>query len=81
MTTGLADETFFAGRLLDKYQLKPHVCAREEYKNMFNQFTHSGYSRAHKEATQAWLQSCMVQIGSDVAESRGLSPRQVNPDQ
>ena len=77
MTTGLAEETLFAGRLLDRCQVKPHVFAREEYKNVYSQFTHSGYSKAHKEATKAWLQSCMGQIATDVGQSCGLTPRQV----
>ena len=44
---------------------------------MYNFLTHQGYNKAHKEAIQTWLNSCMKQIVVDVAAARGLTHKQV----
>lgn len=77
VSAGLAEETFFFRELLDKLQVKPYPYLRAEFKNLYNSVTHKGYSGPHKEATQAWLNSCMKQIVEDVAAARGLSQKQV----
>jgi hypothetical protein len=77
MAIGLAEQTFFFRGLLDKLQVKPLPSLRGEYKNVYNFVTHKGYSKAHREASQAWLNSCMNQISGDVAVARGLSNKQV----
>jgi len=77
MAIGLAEETLFFRGLLDKLQVKPLPFLRGEYKTAYNFVTHKGYSKAHREASQAWLNSCMKQIVGDVAVARGLSYKQV----
>jgi len=77
MAIGLAEETLFFQGLLDKLQVKPLPFLRGEYKTAYNFVTHKGYSKAHREASQAWLNSCMKQIVGDVAVARGLSYKQV----
>ncbi len=77
MAVGLAEETLFFRGLLDKLQVKPLPSLRGEYKNGYNFLTHKGYSKAHREASQAWLNSCMKQVVGDVASARGLSNKQV----
>lgn len=67
MAIGLAEQTFFFRGLLDKLQVKPLPSLRGEYKNVYNFVTHKGYSKAHREASLAWLNSCMNQISGDVA--------------
>ena len=51
--------------------------AREEYKSVVKQFTDKAYSKANREATQAWLNGWMGQIVRDVAAARGLRPQDV----
>ena len=75
---GLAEETFFFRELLDNLHAKPYPYLRAEFKNMYNHLTHNGYNRPHKEATQAWLNSCMKQVIGDVVAARGLSHKQVS---
>ncbi len=77
MAIGLAEETLFFRGLLNKLQVKPVPVLRGEYKTAYNMVTHKGYSKAHREASQAWLNSCMKQIIRDVAVARGLSYKQV----
>ena len=77
MAIGLAEQTLFFRGLLDKLQVKPLPSLRGEYKTAYNCLTHKGYSKAHREASQAWLNSCMKQLVGDVALARGLSHKQV----
>ncbi|KAK9826094.1 hypothetical protein WJX81_001749 [Elliptochloris bilobata] len=46
--------------------------AREEYKSVANQFTQQGYTREHRESTEAVLSSFVRQIIAGVSEGRRL---------
>lgn len=37
--SGLASSTPFVRKFFDKWKVQPHFVAREEYKNIINQFT------------------------------------------
>ncbi len=77
MAIGLAEETLFFRGVPDKLHVKPLSTLRGEYKTAYNILTHKGYSKAHREGSQAWLNSCIEQIVGDVAVARGLSHKQV----
>ena len=74
---GFAASTPFLRGLLDRWHIKPLAFAREEYKSVVSQFTDKAYSKANREATQAWLNGWMGQIVQDTAAARGLHPAQV----
>ena len=74
---GFAASQPFLRRLLDRWHIKPLAYAREEYKSIVKQFTDKAYSKANREATQAWLNGWMGQIVRDVAAARGLKPQDV----
>ena len=73
---GAAATTPFLKRLLDRFNVKAHLFRREGYKNAINQFTHSGYSAEHREATEAIVNGFVDQITGGVAESRRLTQQQ-----
>lgn len=74
---GFAASTPFLRGLLDKWHIKPLGFAREEYKSVVSQFTDKAYSKANREATEAWLNGWMGQIVHDVAAARGLQASDV----
>ncbi|CAL5221921.1 g4192 [Coccomyxa viridis] len=75
--SGLASSTPFLRDFFAKWKVRPFFVAREEYKNVANQFTQSNYTREHSEATQALLRGFVGDIVEGVASSRGLPEAEV----
>jgi protease IV len=59
---GLATATPFVRGFLDKWKVDPLFFTRCEYKNAANVFTQSGFTDAHREASQSLLASMSSQI-------------------
>lgn len=52
----------FVRELLDRFQIEPIFLAREEYKNAVSIFMDKEFSKPHKEALQALLDSLNLQV-------------------
>ncbi|KAK9846227.1 hypothetical protein WJX84_003224, partial [Apatococcus fuscideae] len=76
-TTGLSTSSFFLRHLLDRFHVEPLFYARGKYKNVVNTFTESGFTPEHREATEGILKGFTTQMIQDIANDRGLSPKQV----
>src|SRR5919199_1304776 len=72
--TGVAVEAVFLRGLLDKAGIEPQLGQRREYKNAADVLLRTGYSDAHREASQAVADSAFAQVVSAVAAGRGLAP-------
>jgi protease-4 len=75
--TGLLAETPFLRGSLDKLHIEPRLAHRKEYKNFENIFTERKFTEAHKQATEAIVNSLFQQLVKGVAEGRGLPPQQI----
>lgn len=75
--TGLIAETPFVRGMLEKLGVVPRLDHRKEYKNARNIFTERQYTPAHKEATQAVMDSQFDQLLRGIANRRGLSAETV----
>ena len=75
--TGLIAETPFIRGMLEKLGVVPRLDHRKEYKNARNIFTERQYTPAHKEATQAVMNSQFDQLVRGIADRRGLSAEAV----
>ena len=75
--TGLRAEHPFVKGLLDSLDVKPVMSSRYEYKNAMNLFTEERFTDAHREATEAILQSMHSQIVNDLAKALEKTPDQV----
>jgi len=60
--TGLMMETPFVRGTLDKLEITPRMDHRKEYKNFLNTFTEDAYTPAHREASQALINSMFAQM-------------------
>ncbi|HEX7966834.1 MAG TPA: S49 family peptidase, partial [Stellaceae bacterium] len=74
---GLRVETPFFRGTLDKLGLQPRFDHREEYKTAMNILTETKMTPAHREETEALLQSIYGQIVRGIAEGRKLEATQV----
>ncbi|BDA45901.1 Protease 4 [Coccomyxa sp. Obi] len=74
--SGLASSTPFLRRFFDSWKVKPHFVAREEYKNIINQFTQDNYTKEHRHATGTLLKGFVTDIIDGIAASRGLNQKQ-----
>ncbi len=75
--TGLRAETPFLRGLFDKLEIIPQFDQRKEFKNAVNTFTQKGYTPAHREATEALLDSLYDEMVGGIARGRGLAPERV----
>lgn len=73
---GIAKQTPFLRRLLDKLDVVPQLEGRHEYKSARNLFTEEAYTDAHREADQAVVTSLSDQLVAAIAEDRGVSTEQ-----
>jgi len=71
--TGLAAQTPFVRQALDKLHVTPRLAARREYKSAANVFTETGYTPAHREASERVLASQFAQVVRGIAEGRGMA--------
>ncbi len=69
---GLSSEAMFLKGAMDKLGVVAKGGQREEYKNAYNQYTQTEYTRHHLEATSSILDAQFGQILDGIAESRGL---------
>jgi protease-4 len=70
--TGVSAQVPFLRDALDKLGVTPQVAQRHEYKNAANTFTESGFTPAHREATERLVESMTEQMVDGIAEGRGL---------
>ncbi|ULE33855.1 signal peptide peptidase SppA [Mycobacterium sp. IDR2000157661] len=75
---GFATNALFLRDALDKAGIEAQFIARGEYKSAANLFTQDSYTEAHREADERLIQSLHTQVLEAVAESRHLSPDEVN---
>jgi protease IV len=75
--TGLIAETPFIKGTLDMIGVRPRVDSRYEYKNAMNTFTEEHYTKPHKEALEALLDSWFNKMVKDIAFDRKLTEDQV----
>ena len=74
---GVAATASFFGDTLPWLGLEPDFDKRHEYKNAVNMFTETGFTEAHREATERLLESQLEQLVAGIAESRGLDAERV----
>jgi protease IV len=75
--TGLIAETPFIKGALDMIGVTPRLDSRHEYKNAMNMFTEEHYTKPHKEALKALLDSWFHKMVKDIAFDRKLTEDQV----
>lgn len=73
--TGLAAESMFLGRALQRYGVTADFEQRYEYKNAVNEFTQSDYTPAHREAMLAWMNSLHETALASIAADRDMTPQ------
>jgi protease-4 len=76
--TGVAVEAVFLRGLLDKAGVEPQLGQRREYKNAADVLLRTGFSDAHREASQALADSAQAQVLAAVADGRGMSTAAVS---
>lgn len=72
--TGLASEEIFFGRAFERYGVRADFEQRYEYKNAVNPFTQSGFTEAHREATEGWMTSIYETAIANAAQDRRMEP-------
>ncbi|MDE3719770.1 signal peptide peptidase SppA [Nocardiopsis sp. N85] len=75
--TGLMIKSTFVKGALDRLGLDYEVGKRHEYKNALNGVTETGFTDAHREATDRIVTSLGDQIVEGIAEARTLSEERV----
>lgn len=75
--SGLAAEVTFYRGTLDKLGVEAQFEGVGRYKNAPNQLTEKGFTEAHREQTEALVNSLFEQYVRGVAEARGLSADEV----
>jgi protease-4 len=75
--SGLAAEVTFYRGTLDKLGVEAQFEGVGRYKNAPNQFTERGFTEAHREQTEALVDSLFGQYVRGVAQARGLTPEDV----
>lgn len=75
--TGIASQTPFLRRALDKLGVAAEGGQREEYKSAPNTFTQEDFTQPHRENMQRLVDSLYDQFIADVAKARDLPPDEV----
>ncbi|MET0183506.1 MAG: signal peptide peptidase SppA [Caulobacterales bacterium] len=73
---GLSSEVSFFADTLRRFHIEAQFEQREEYKNAPNQFTQSGFTPAHREATQSLMNGLYGDMITDIAADREIAPAQ-----
>jgi protease-4 len=76
--TGVAVEAVFLRGLLDKAGVEPQLGQRREYKNAADVLVRTGFTDAHREASQGLADSAQEQVVAAVASGRGMAPDAVS---
>lgn len=66
--TGVSADAFFLRDALGAVGLQVQVGQRHEYKNAANSFTETGFTDAHREATEGLVRSVVDQLAAGLAE-------------
>jgi len=74
---GLTSEASFFADTLRRFHLEAQFEQREEFKNAPNQFTQSGFTPAHRAATQSLMDGMYDVMVRAIAADRGLEPAAV----
>jgi protease-4 len=74
---GVAVETTFVRKALDRLRIQPQLGQRHEYKNAANVLTQSSYTDAHREALDQIASSILDDAVGVVAAGRKISPDRV----
>jgi len=74
---GVAMETTFVRRALDRLGVQPQLAQRHEFKNAANVLTRTGYTEAHREAVDRIVESVFDDAVAAIAQGRGLAVEQV----
>jgi protease IV len=74
---GIALEVDFLRGALDKLGILPQIDHRHEYKNAKDRLTETGFTPAHREASERIVASLFSQLVDGIAEGRGLDREQV----
>lgn len=74
---GVAVETTFVRRALDRIGVKPQIAQRHEFKNAGDVLTRTSYTDAHREAVDQVVRSVFDDAVSAIAQGRGLTAEQV----
>lgn len=77
-TIGMSIETPFVREALDKWNIKPEVFRRKEYKTYMNTFTEKDYTPEHRETTVMLLNGIESQIIEGIAKSREMTTDEVH---
>lgn len=72
LASGFSTETLFLGGVFERLGITPQFVQRHEFKTAVNTYTERGYTDAHREATQAWLDSLFSTATGLIAERRDL---------
>ena len=75
--TGLATEQPFIKGTLDLLGIGVQMDHRHEYKNAMNLFTETGFTDAHREASEAFVESMTEQMVLGIAQARRTTPEAV----
>lgn len=75
--TGLISQTYFLGGLVDRLGLTPRIGHRQEYKTAMNVLTERKYTKAHREANKAVLESVFGQMVRGISQARKIPENQV----
>jgi protease-4 len=70
--TGVGAQVPFVRGMLDKLGVTPELAQRHEYKSVANLFTETGFTAAHRKATEQIVHSMMEQVVTGIAADRGL---------
>ena len=75
--TGLATEQPFIKGTLDLLGIGVQMDHRHEYKSAMNLFTETGFTDAHREASEAFVESMTEQMVLGIAQARRTTPEAV----
>ena len=71
--SGLAAEVMFLGGLFEHFDAQPQFEQFHEYKNAADTYTQSGFTEAHREATESYLGSIYDSAVAAIAADRGFA--------
>ena len=77
---GLASEVMFLGGLFEHFGAQPQFEQFHEYKNAANTYTQTGFTEAHRDATESYMGSIFDTAVAAIAADRGFDDIQTVRD-
>ncbi|MEE8111319.1 MAG: signal peptide peptidase SppA [Acidobacteriota bacterium] len=74
---GVRAEVPFIRGTLDKLRIYPDVDHIGKYKSAKNYYTETGFTEAHRESTESWVDSIYRQLVKGIAEGREMTEEEV----